>query len=242
MPGWRVTVCVVVPSTPLTELDGLDVGSLCGVARSSAAGGCALDTGATFAGVLMTAADGLLVMDARAGLYAGEAWLAIKRALLSGRVVPIDEQSGRPRFDIAPLPLGARLVIVGDGADCRAWHQANEELAASTHLVVAFEPTMVRTPGAERTLAGHLQAITAIDGLAPLSAAGWLALFDVMGAGLDRAGTLSTDLDVSRSVLRVASARARLAGRANIEADDVTAGWATRRELQDFAPALGGGA
>jgi hypothetical protein len=237
----RYRINVVEAGPHITRLHDLDVSSVLGVVRhrSSRADAVGIDPMAVDPGGLVRAGSGFVVIDSGAGLYAGEAWSALKRALQAGAVSPVGGRSIRPYPGAPNFPVDARIVVVGDETDCRSWHLANAEIAPSVSLIVAFRSTLEPGPEAKRRLVGHLAGLAQQEGLPTLAASVMSALVETLSEARGGTVSVSTDLDTARSVLVAAHARAKQRGAGVVEADDVTTVARTRRELQGLTSGQG---
>ncbi len=240
----RYQISVVTPARHRSLPSNASIAQICGttwMSTAQAAGAC-LHPAAVEPGVLTATDGGIVMMEAEAGLYSAPAWLAVKRALQTSTVQPIAATIALTADGfraVGPvLPARCRLVVYGDAADCRAWHQANGDIAGSVRIILAYEAAVVRTRETELQVAGNLAAITQDESLQPMVGTALTAVLDALTRTDEGTLVLSTDLDGARAVMIAANTHANARSATTILPRDIAAAILARRELQglDLAP------
>jgi hypothetical protein len=237
----RYQISVVTPARHRSIPNNASLGDICGVTWISGGTPVASDlhAAAIEPGALTATDGGIAMIDCEAGLYNAASWLALKRAVHASMVQPIAALGDGHRAAGPMLPARCRLVVYGDAADCRAWHQANADIAASVRVILAFEPVVVRTPETELQLAGNLAAISQDEGLQPFAGKAIAALVDALTRTDEGTPVLSTDLDGARAVMIAADATAKARKATTTLARDIATALESRRDLQGLGPAIG---
>jgi AAA domain len=239
----RYQISVVTPARSRLIPNNASLGEVCGLTWSNGATwpNSDLRPAAIEPGALTAADGGIAMIEAEAGLYNAASWLALKRALQTHAIQPIAAHADGPRAAGPVLPARCRLVVYGDSADCRAWHQANADIAASVRVILAFETVVVRTRETELQLAGNLAAIRQDENLQPFAAKAIAALIDALTRTEEGTPVLATDLDGARAIMIAADGNATARKSATILARDIASALEARSDLQGLGPAVGFG-
>jgi hypothetical protein len=209
----------------------LERAALLGTARATGPGRIVPD--AVVPGALTRPGGGLVVVDVRDLMASYGAWPIVKHALRAARAAPVVvDDAGLTRTAALELPVDARLVVVGEPEDYRAWCRLDPDVARQVRLVEAFTTTLARTPAVETALAGHLAGFIRDDKLLPCEGAALHAVLATLTREVDGTPAVATDLEEARALLALASVAAAGAGRTTVTADDVAAGLATQRARQ----------
>ncbi|WP_119355450.1 Lon protease family protein [Azohydromonas sediminis] len=224
------------PQAPIVEADLPSVPNLVGRVDHIARFGALLtDFRLIKGGALHRANGGYLLVDAVKLLQQPFAWQALKRALLKReiRIESLGEMFSvisTVQLEPEPIPLAVKVVLVGERWVCHLLQAADPEFDELFRVVADLDDDMPRAEGTELELARLLaEQLRAQQGL-PASAAALARLID---HGVRLAGDTKRITAQVRQLLDVmveAEHVARSRQRARVEADDVAAAIAARRE------------
>lgn len=187
------------------------------------------------AGLLHRANGGYLLVDAVKLLTQPLAWPALKRALLRGEIrvesmAEVLSLVSTIQLEPQPIPLRLKVVLFGERDICQLLQALDPEFEKLFRVVADLGDDLPREPATQRALAhalaAHLQAVQMLP-------ASPQALARVVDHGARRSGDatrLSAGVRHLLDVLTEAEHLARSAGRAQVQADDVSAAVAARRQ------------
>lgn len=184
-------------------------------------------------GALHRANGGILVLDARALLDAGDALPALLRCLRRASI-RIDEPGdaqflGQPTLEPQPIPLDVKIVLDGSGAAFWECGASTEGFSQQFKVKAEFVTQMQRTASNELAYGAFLAGLSLAEGLAPFDRAAVAWLVEHGSRMVDDQEKLSTRFSVLADVAREASYWARTAGRGVVTRDDVRNAHAERR-------------
>jgi len=176
------------------------------------------------AGALQRARGGYLLVDAAALVDDDETWAALKRALRSGEV-RLEEQ-GREQLVVGslrpePSPLQTKLLLIGTPELYLELFEADEAFVDLFKVKVELDDTLERTPAHELALARFIAAAARELGVPVLRAAAVATLIDHAAREAGDQRRLSARLGRLRDLVVEAGYHARVAGRAEVLAEDV---------------------
>ena len=186
-------------------------------------------------GLLHRANGGYLLIDALKLLVQPFAWQTLKRALLRGeiRIESMAELVGvisTVQLEPEPIPLKLQVVLVGDRQICALLQAYDEEFDALFRVVADVGGDMPRGGGNERALALSLATQMQQRGLLPPSAPALAATLDHAARRAEDSTRLSAEVRPLLDLLHEADHLARGQRRTQVEAADVRAAIAARRE------------
>lgn len=187
------------------------------------------------AGLLHRANGGYLLLDALKLLTQPFAWAALKRALLA-RQIRIESMAemfsmvSTVQLEPQPIPLALKVVLFGDRALCQLLQDADPEFDELFRVVADMDDDLPREPAMQRALAASLAAQAREQGLLTPSPQALARLIDHGARRSGDAQRISAEVRVLLDLLCEADHIARAAGRAVVEAPDVAAAIAARRE------------
>jgi predicted ATP-dependent protease len=187
------------------------------------------------AGQLHRANGGYLLIDAMKLLTQPFAWSALKRALLRGEIriesmAEMFSMVSTVQLEPQPIPLDVKVILVGEREICHLLQAYDPEFGELFRIVADLGDDLPREAGTQRALAHALANQMRAKALLPPSAD---ALARVIEHGARRSGDatrISAGVRQLLDVLHEADHLARAAGRAQIQAPDVTDAIAARRE------------
>jgi len=185
------------------------------------------------AGALQRARGGYLLLDAAALLEDEETWAALKRALRAGEVRI--EERGRELLMVStlqpePSPLETKLLLIGTPELYLALFEADEAFVDLFKVKVELDDTLERSPEHELALARFIAAAARELGAPVLRADAVAALIDHASREAGHQRRLSARLGRLRDLVVEAGHHARVAGRTEVLADDITRAIRERRE------------
>jgi hypothetical protein len=217
----------------------LERAELLGVAHASGPGRLTPD--GVVPGALTRPGGNLVVIDVRDLMASYAAWPLLKHAMKAARAAPvISGETGLTRAAAFDLPVEARLVVVGEIEDYRAWCRLDPDVTRLVRVIEAFAPALPASPALEQSIAGHLAGFVADDAVLPLDGGGLAAMVASLATTVDGGPALSTDLETARDLLAAASVEAMAAGRVMIASADVAAALAKRTRRADGLMSNGG--
>lgn len=192
-------------------------------------------------GLLHRANGGYLLVDALKLLSQPFAWNALKRALLRSEIriesmAEMFSMVSTIQLEPQPIPLRIKVVLVGEREICYLLQAHDPEFEKLFRIVADLDDDLPREGGTQRELARSLQAQMRAQSLLPPSAQ---ALARIVDHAARRAGDttrLSAGVRHLLDVLREADHLARAALHPCIEADDVAAAIAARRQRASRLP------
>jgi predicted ATP-dependent protease len=187
------------------------------------------------AGVLHRANGGYLLIDAAKLLVQPFAWDALKRALLRGEiriesVADLYSLVSTMQLEPAPIPLEVKVVLMGErylGALLQAY---DPDFGKLFRVVADLSDEMPRESATQSELARALQARAVEQALLPPSAPALARLIDHASRLAGDATRLTAEVQHLLDVTMEADHLARAAGRQCIEAPDIGAAVAARRQ------------
>ena len=224
------------PASPIVEADLPTVQNLVGRVDHIARFGALLtDFRLVKGGLLHKANGGTLLIDAVKLLQQPYAWPALKRALAKReiRIESLGEMLSivsTVQLEPEPIPLQVKVVLVGERWVCQVLQAVDPEFDELFRVLADLGDDLPRGTATERELAGILAQHLRSRQLLP---AGAPALARLIDHGVRLAGDTTRITAQVRQLLDVlveAEHGARLAGRAQVEAADVAAAIAARRE------------
>ncbi len=186
-------------------------------------------------GLLHRANGGFLLIDALKLLTQPFAWPVLKRALLRGeiRIEPMAEWLGAiatAQLEPEPIPLRLKVALVGDREICELLRQADEEFDLLFRVVADVGDDLPREGETLAALARSLASQARGCQLLPVAVPAMQRTL-AHGARLaDDATRVTAQVRQLLDLLKEADRFARDAARARIEAADVQAAIAARRE------------
>ena len=185
------------------------------------------------AGALHRANGGILVLDARALLDAGNALPALMRSLRRGSIV-IDDSGdlqllAPPTIEPQPIPLTIKIVLTGTGAAFWECGATTEGFAQQFKVKAEFVTQMDRTPQTEASYAAFLATLAEAEGIAHFDREAVAWLVEHGSRVVDDQQKLSTRFGMLADLAREASFWARADGRSVVTRDDVRRARAERR-------------
>ena len=177
-------------------------------------------------GALHWANGGYLVLDARKVLMAPYAWEGLKRAL-SARSIRIESLGevlsliSTVSIEPEPIPLDAKVVLVGDRALFYALQYLDPELAELFKVVADFDEETERTDDTQLEYARLLASVARHEGLRPLGREAVARVLEESGRLAADSERFTTALQRVADLLREADSWAGEAGRDRVRADDV---------------------
>lgn len=187
------------------------------------------------AGLLHRANGGYLLVDALKLLTQPMAWGALKRALL-GREIRIESLAemfsmvSTVQLEPQPIPLDLKVVLFGDRALCQLLQDGDPEFGQLFRVVADMDDELPRDAATQRALAASLTSQADRLGLLTPSAAALARLIDQGARRSGDAQRVSAEVQPLLDLLCEADHMARAAGRGRLEAADVAAAAAARRE------------
>jgi predicted ATP-dependent protease len=191
------------------------------------------------AGALHRANGGFLVLEAEEVLKQPYSWDALKRALRND-VVRVEAPGGdggamsTVSLDPAPIPLSAKVILVGDTGTYLGLHEYDAEFPELFKVPAEFAASIPRSPANRVLYARFVATVAQRESLLPLDRAAVACVID-HGARLSGdAQRLSTDfLDVS-DLVRESDFCARRRGATLVERADVASALAARERRCDL--------
>lgn len=186
-------------------------------------------------GQLHKANGGYLIVDALKLLQQPFAWAALKRALLKREIrieSPAEMYSviSTVQLEPEPVPLQVKVVLVGERWVVRLLQQADPEFDELFRVLADVGDDMPRGPATESELARLLLEQQRSQALLPATPEALARLIDHGARLAGDATRITAQLRRLLDVLVEADHLAHSAARAEIEADDVLAAVAARRE------------
>ena len=186
-------------------------------------------------GVLHRANGGYLLIDAAKLLVQPFAWDALKRALLRGEiriesVADLYSLVSTMQLEPAPIPLSVKVVLLGErylGALLQAY---DPDFGKLFRVVADLSDELPREPATQSELARALQARAVEQELLPPSTPALARLIDHASRLAGDATRLTAEVQHLLDVTMEADHLARTAGRLCIEAPDIGAAIAARRQ------------
>ena len=186
-------------------------------------------------GVLHRANGGYLLIDAAKLLVQPFAWDALKRALLRGEiriesVADLYSLVSTMQLEPAPIPLSVKVVLLGErylGALLQAY---DPDFGKLFRVVADLSDELPREPATQSELARALQARAVEQSLLPPSTPALARLIDHASRLAGDATRLTAEVQHLLDVTMEADHLARAAGRQCIEAPDIGAAIAARRQ------------
>lgn len=176
-------------------------------------------------GAAHLAQGGTLLVDAGRLARCPDGAAALEHLLATAEIVIED---AAPALRPEPIPLDARVVLLGDRDAIQRLAHVAPGLLARFRSTVLCDDTTERTADAEHDLARRFAAATAAHDLLPLDAAAVAHLVDVAARMADRPGHLSAHIAPLIDIAREADVLARNAARASIGRDDIASASAAR--------------
>jgi predicted ATP-dependent protease len=186
-------------------------------------------------GLLHRANGGYLLLDALKLLTQPFAWPALKRALLCReiRIEPLAEMIGMVstvQLEPQPIPLALKVVLFGDREIVHLLQRADPEFDKLFRVVADLDDDLPRAGAVPSELAVALAAQMRAQRLLPPSAPALAALVDHAARRSGDATRLAANVRALLDVALEADHGARAAARGSIDAADVRAAVAARRE------------
>ncbi|MDE3112334.1 MAG: AAA family ATPase [Chloroflexota bacterium] len=190
-------------------------------------------------GALHRANGGFLVIQARDLLTSPYSYEGLKRALRDREVRienPIDQLLGVPTATLkpAPVPLRARVVIIGDLLTYSLLRRFDEEFAKLFKIKAEFTPFMDRTPEGLRTYAAFIAKTVKERKLIAFSAAAVARIVEEGARLVSHRSRLAARFSQIEDIVVEAAVVAKRAGAATVRAEDVSAAVAARRHRSDL--------
>ena len=187
------------------------------------------------AGLLHRANGGYLLVDAIKLLTQPFAWSALKRALLRSeiRIESLAEMFSMVstiQLEPQPIPLNVKVVLVGEREICQLLQLHDPEFEKLFRVVADLGDDLPREPGSQRALAQTLATQAHAKALLPPGAQALAHLIDHGARRSGDATKLSANVRHLLDVLHEADHLARAAQRAQLDAADIEAAIAARRE------------
>jgi predicted ATP-dependent protease len=187
------------------------------------------------AGLLHRANGGYLMVDAVKLLTQPFAWSALKRALLAHeiRIESMAEMFSLVstiQLEPQPIPLELKVVLVGERSICHALQAWDPEFDKLFRVIADLGDDLPREAGTQQALARTLAAQMRAAALLPPTAAALARLIDHGARCSGDATRLSASIRRLLDVAHEADYLARAAQRTQLEAADIGAAIAARRE------------
>jgi lon-related putative ATP-dependent protease len=178
------------------------------------------------AGALHRANGGYLLLDARSVLFEPFAWLALKRALKTGRIriEGADEFlsiASTVSLDPDPIPLDVKVVLVGDRLLYYLLAHYDPDLAVHFKVLADFDDALDRAPDAEAMFARMIAGLAQREKLLPLDRGAVAGVIEHAARLAQDARKLTLHGDRLRDLLVEADFHAREAGHGVTGAADV---------------------
>jgi len=186
-------------------------------------------------GLLHRANGGYLLVDAIKLLTQPYAWPALKRALLGHeiRIESMAEMFGMVstvQLEPEPIPLDVKVVLFGERAICQLLQAHDPEFDELFRVIADLDDDLPRDAGTQRALALTLAGQMCEAALLPPTGAALAALIDHGARRSGDATRLSGNVRTLLDIAHEADHLARSAMHSRVEAADVTAAIAARRE------------
>jgi predicted ATP-dependent protease len=187
------------------------------------------------AGLLHRANGGYLLVDALKLLTQPFAWDALKRAL-TRREIRIESMAemyslvSTIQLEPEPIPLAIKVVLVGERAICELLQRLDPEFSRLFRVQADLDDDLRREPQVQAELAAVLAAGLQSKQLLPASAGALARVIDHAARRAGDATRLDADVQSLHDVMLEAEHLARRAGRPSVEAAEVLAAIAARRE------------
>ena len=190
------------------------------------------------AGALHRANGGFLLIDARKLLTAPLAWEALKRALKSGeiRIEQPSEMMGlltTETLQPEPIPLDVKVILFGERDLYYLLAQADPEFARLFKVQADFDDAMARSEENDRAFAGLVASIVTRHRLKPVTAAGVARLIEEGARMASDRDKVSLEIGRIADIVREADHLAGKADRDTVDAADIAAAVAARRQRAD---------
>jgi predicted ATP-dependent protease len=187
------------------------------------------------AGLLHRANGGYLMVDAVKLLTQPFAWGALKRALLRNEIriesmAEMFSMVSTIQLEPQPIPLEVKVVLVGAREICHLLQTLDPEFEELFRVVADLGDDLPREAGTQQALARTLAAQMHARSLLPASAPAMARLIDHGARRSGDATRISAGLRHLLDLLHEADHLARAAQRRQVEAGDVSAAIAARRE------------
>jgi lon-related putative ATP-dependent protease len=178
------------------------------------------------AGALHRANGGYLILDALAVLSEFYSWVALKRALKSGRIRieslgDLLSLTSTVSLEPEPIPLDVKVVLYGDRILYYLLAMYDPELEQHFKVVADFEDELSRSPDGEALFARLIAAIAQGAKLKPLDRAAVARTIEEAARLAEDAEKLTLRTDAIRDLLTEADYLASEAQRAQITAADI---------------------
>lgn len=186
-------------------------------------------------GLLHRANGGYLLIDALKLLTQPFAWEALKRALMR-REIRIESMAemyslvSTIQLEPEPIPLAIKVVLVGDRAICELLQRLDPEFPRLFRVQADLDDEMPREPAVQSRLAAALLAAMRERALLAPTAAALARALDHAAHRTGDATRLSADVQSLIDVMVEAEHFARRDGRTTVDAPEVRAAIAARRE------------
>lgn len=175
-------------------------------------------------GAAHRAAGGVLYVDAGRLAHVPAGAAALEQVLATSQIA-ID---AGPALLPQPIPLAARIVVVGDRDSLQQIARTTPALLGRLRSTAHCAETTERTAATEAALAGRIAAAVAEHGLNPLEARAVAALVDIAARMAGEAGLLSCRIAPLIDIAREADVLARRDGRELVERNDIEAAASAR--------------
>jgi len=187
------------------------------------------------AGLLHRANGGYLLVDAVKLLTQPFAWSALKRALLAHEIriesmAEMFSMVSTIQLEPQPIPLELKVVLVGERSICQALQAWDPEFDKLFRVVADLGDNLPREAGTQQALARTLAAQLRNAALLPPTADALARLIDHGARCSGDATRISASIRRLLDVAHEADHLARSARRAQLEAADIAAAIAARRE------------
>ncbi len=187
------------------------------------------------AGLLHRANGGYLLVDAVKLLTQPFAWNALKRALLAHEIriesmAEMFSMVSTIQLEPQPIPLELKVVLVGERSLCHALQAWDPEFDKLFRVIADLGDDLPREAGTQQALARTLARQMHCAGLLSPTAAALARLIDHGARCSGDATRISANIRRLLDVAHEADHLARAAQRTQLDADDIAAAIAARRE------------